>query len=237
MIIYDEHIPDEIVPYIQMAQIVSKMDYQGIYIVDMKRRKTVCATDNPLVLCGLSNQAIEEHGFPFYTNVIRDEEAPIVRAMVASLKDFYYGIPEQLRDQVVLYVSFHINNGGLQVMVTHKLSMLHVGGDKRPRLLLGMVSPSVYGSFVIHGGVVGTDHFFRFDPTQKAWVNVMPYQLTSGEIRMLHLTAQGLSIEQIAALMFRSPCTIKYYRRQIFKKLGVRNTSEAIAHAVNYCLI
>jgi DNA-binding CsgD family transcriptional regulator len=54
---------------------------------------------------------------------------------------------------------------------------------------------------------------------------------------MLRLTMQGFSLDQIGRLMFKSVETIKFYRRQVFSKLGVKNISEAIAYATQYGMI
>jgi predicted ATPase len=47
---------------------------------------------------------------------------------------------------------------------------------------------------------------------------------------ILHLIAEGLSDREIAQKLTLSPETVKWYNKQIYSKLGVRNRTEAAAH-------
>jgi pimeloyl-ACP methyl ester carboxylesterase/DNA-binding CsgD family transcriptional regulator len=56
-------------------------------------------------------------------------------------------------------------------------------------------------------------------------------QLNEREREVLERLSIGLSDQQIARELFLSLNTVKWYNRQIFSKLGVRNRTEAIAQA------
>ncbi|MCK6576738.1 MAG: alpha/beta fold hydrolase [Anaerolineae bacterium] len=58
-----------------------------------------------------------------------------------------------------------------------------------------------------------------------------PDQLTEREIEILEHLATGLSDQQIAAALFLSSNTVRWYNRQIYNKLGVGNRTQAIAQA------
>jgi pimeloyl-ACP methyl ester carboxylesterase/DNA-binding CsgD family transcriptional regulator len=58
-----------------------------------------------------------------------------------------------------------------------------------------------------------------------------PYQLTEREIEILQRLSAGLSDQQIAADLFLSHNTIRWYNRQIYDKLAVKNRTEAVAQA------
>ena len=51
------------------------------------------------------------------------------------------------------------------------------------------------------------------------------------------VTLRSSITDEIAAQMFRSFDTVKFYRRQIFEKLDVKNITEALALATNYGLL
>jgi len=78
---------------------------------------------------------------------------------------------------------------------------------------------------------------FIFNPESKEWNSQTVVNLSDDERTMLRLTMQGHSLEQIGGIMFKSMETIKFYRRQVFLKLNVKNISEAVAYATHYCLI
>jgi DNA-binding NarL/FixJ family response regulator len=54
--------------------------------------------------------------------------------------------------------------------------------------------------------------------------------LTPRHIDVLELVAQGFSNEEIAAQLGLRPNTVKFHISEIFRRLGVRNRIEAIAH-------
>lgn len=58
-----------------------------------------------------------------------------------------------------------------------------------------------------------------------------PDQLTEREKEILALLSDGLSDQQIAAELFLSSNTVRWYNRQIYSKLGVSNRTQAIAQA------
>jgi pimeloyl-ACP methyl ester carboxylesterase/DNA-binding CsgD family transcriptional regulator len=58
-----------------------------------------------------------------------------------------------------------------------------------------------------------------------------PHQLTEREKEILERLSTGLSDQQIAAELFLSHNTIRWYNRQIYSKLGVNNRTQAIAQA------
>lgn len=58
-----------------------------------------------------------------------------------------------------------------------------------------------------------------------------PDHLTEREIEILEKLSAGLSDQQIAADLFLSSNTVRWYNRQIYSKLGVRNRTQAIIQA------
>lgn len=64
-----------------------------------------------------------------------------------------------------------------------------------------------------------------------------PNRLTEREKEILAHLSAGLSDQQIAAALFLSPNTIRWYNRQIYAKLGVSNRTQAIAQAKDLRLL
>lgn len=58
-----------------------------------------------------------------------------------------------------------------------------------------------------------------------------PDDLTEREKEILKRLSNGLSDQEIAAELFLSPNTIRWYNRQIYSKLGVSNRTQAIVQA------
>jgi DNA-binding CsgD family transcriptional regulator len=60
---------------------------------------------------------------------------------------------------------------------------------------------------------------------------LMPVQLSGRELEILERLSAGLSDQQIAAELFLSPNTVRWYNRQIYSKLGVGSRTQAIRAA------
>lgn len=61
--------------------------------------------------------------------------------------------------------------------------------------------------------------------------------LTCSEIEIIQLIAQGLTTKDIAARKFLSFHTVNTHRKNIFRKLGINNTSELIMYAIRAGII
>lgn len=68
-----------------------------------------------------------------------------------------------------------------------------------------------------------------FEGSQNAAGNALLKTLTKREHEVLSLLCRNLSNQEIAQTLFLSESTIKTHLRSIFRKLGVKNRSEALA--------
>ncbi|NQU53046.1 MAG: response regulator transcription factor [Bacteroidetes bacterium] len=62
-------------------------------------------------------------------------------------------------------------------------------------------------------------------------------RLTSAEIEIVRLITEGLTTKQIASKKFKSVHTIMTHRKNIFRKLGLSNSSELVMYAVRTGII
>jgi DNA-binding NarL/FixJ family response regulator len=64
-----------------------------------------------------------------------------------------------------------------------------------------------------------------------------PSALTSREVEIVRLIAQGSKTRDVAEQLHLSPHTVNTHRKNIFKKLGIRSGSELVLYAVNTGLV
>jgi DNA-binding NarL/FixJ family response regulator len=62
-------------------------------------------------------------------------------------------------------------------------------------------------------------------------------KLTNIEKEILLLSSRGLTVPEIALQLYLDVNTIKYHRKNIFKKFHVDNIAEALTYAENYQFI
>ncbi len=77
-------------------------------------------------------------------------------------------------------------------------------------------------------GLVDADRRRRGDPSPIDRAN----RLTAREIEILQRTADGLSMDEIAALLAISPHTIRTHMQNCLAKLGVHSKLEAVTFAI-----
>lgn len=229
---------DRIEHYIEMAKTFAALSYQGVYIMDLSSAQFVFSSDYPLLRCGLSEQEVQDKGLGYFTNLIPGTEKDILKDVQSLVTSGNAEIPLEDRRRLSLFLNFHINYDTHLIMVCHKLRFLDFNNDGNPRYMIGLVSPSVHSDGpVILAAIEDTDYVFSYFSENRRWEPLNVVHLSGDEQSMLRLTTQGFSLDQIGRMMFKSVETIKFYRRQVFSKLGVKNISEAIAYATQYGMI
>ncbi len=83
----------------------------------------------------------------------------------------------------------------------------------------------------------GNPDFYEYSRTQKKWEHKDGVVLSDIEHKVLWLSAQGNTVEQIGEGIHKSPDTVKTYKKRLFKKLGVSSISEALIYAINNRLL
>jgi DNA-binding NarL/FixJ family response regulator len=84
---------------------------------------------------------------------------------------------------------------------------------------------------IVHGNVVHAPRPPRAAP------GAMPHPLTSRELEVLRLVAEGYTNGRVAAALGVSEQTVKFHLCNIYRKLGVGNRTEATRHAYLHSLV
>lgn len=224
--------------YIEMARSFASMTYQGVYLVDLDSGHFLFMSESKLLRHGLTDEEVLKEDLRFLSRFVPEDKMELLGDISKVVLSGYVELPQEVRPKMMLYLNFHIRHEGELVMVCHKLRMLNFDDEGRPHILLGLLSPSpASGPVSIMASIPNTNFLYTCDAVKLEWKPVTPIHLTPNELTMLRLAMQGYSMERIGELMFRSPDTVKHYRRQVFSKMHVRNISEAIAFALHYGLI
>lgn len=225
--------------YLEVVKSFSRLTYESIYVIDYEKMAFEYVSENPLFLSGHSAEEVLNMGYEFYFKNVPEKDLELLNLINEAGFDFFKKIPGNTKKLYSITYDFHlINKDGKPILINHKLTPLFLTSDEKMWKAMCMVSISHHknaGNVYIHKQ--GTDESWELNIDHNVWRKSEKPKLTKREIEILRLHAQGLTINQIAEKIFVSPDTVKYYRRQIFGRLGVSNIVEALSYAVNNKII
>ncbi len=225
--------------YLEAIKTFARLTYESVYVIDYEKMGFEYVSDNPLFLCGYTAAEVLALGYEFYFKHVPAQDLEMLAAINQAGFDFFDKIPLNERKQYTITYDFHlISKDGKPLLINHKLTPLFLTGEGKMWKSVCIVSMSHHqraGNIFITKQ--GNDTIWQLDLETHTWAKVLKPKLTKREIEILHLHAQGLTINQIAQKIFVSPDTVKYYRRRIFDRLNVSNIAEALAYAVNSKMI
>ena len=223
---------------IRTAEALSQTIYQSVYIIDYLKQGFLYVSDNPLFLCGHTREKVLEMGYGFYMqHVPADELDMLVEINTAGFR-FFNEIPKEERLDYSISYDFHLLTERQKRLINHQLTPLVL--DKSGRIWLAVCVVS-YSSQTKAGQIVvrkrKSNVYWEYSLTDHRWHKHESLQLSEEEKAILLLSAQGLKMEEIADRIFKSVDTVKFYKRRLFEKIGVKNITEALSFATNYRLI
>jgi DNA-binding CsgD family transcriptional regulator len=226
--------------YLEVVRSFAKMTYQSVYVIDYEEIKFEYVSNNPLFLCGYSPEEVLEMGYEFYFKNVPEDDLVLLNLINNAGFDFYDKLPSN--DERKLYsisYDFHLKGKyNKPILINHKLTPLFLnekGAVWKSLCIVSISHNQMAGNVCIHKE--GAAVFWELDLAKEVWIAKEKTKLKEKELEVLRLYAQGLTINQIAAKMFVSPDTIKYYRRKIFEIFEVKNFTEALSFAVDNKII
>ena len=212
--------------------------YQSIYVIDYFKREFLHVASNPLFLGGHTAEQMKEMGYQFYIDHVPEaEQAMLLEINTAGFKKFN-SIPIDERNGYFISYDFHIVDGENSFLINHKMTPFALAEDGRLWLSMCVVSLSSHSEpGHIELRKKGAASYWEYSLDYHRWITRETVKLRPQERQVLILSAQGLTVAQIADKMNRSIDTIKTYKRVMFERLGTRSITEALTLATNSGLI
>lgn len=223
---------------IRTAEALSQTIYQSVYIIDYFKQGFLYVSDNPLFLCGHAREEVLGMGYGFYMQHVPADELDMLSEINTAGFRFFNEIPKEERLGVSISYDFHLMADKGKFLINHKLTPLILAKDGRVWLAVCVVSYSAQdkpGHIVVRKN--NTNNFWHYSLEEHKWYQDEHPTLSEEEKAILLLSAQGLKMEEIADRIFKSVDTVKFYKRRLFEKVGVKNITEALSFATNYRLI
>ena len=212
--------------------------YQSIYVIDYFKREFLHVASNPLFLGGHTAEQMKKMGYRFYIEHVPEaEQAMLLEINSAGFKKFNK-IPFEERDGFFISYDFHIEDGENRFLINHKMTPFAYADDGRLWLAMCVVSLSSHSEpGHIELRKKGAPSYWEYSLDYHRWITKETVKLRPQERQVLILSAQGLTVAQIADTMNRSIDTVKTYKRVMFKRLGTRSITEALTLATNSGMI
>ncbi|MDR2963418.1 MAG: helix-turn-helix transcriptional regulator [Bacteroidales bacterium] len=215
---------------IKMADIVSRAGNVSVYIIDYARQEFLHVSPHPLFLAEYSQEDVKAMGYAFYEKVVSPEEQQMLFEINKMGFEHFYRLSVEQRENMHIAYNFHLNykNNG-RVLIQHKLTPLRLTPDGNLWLAICFVSNSPYREA---GNVIFTfyskNEYYQYNLETHKIEPYTPKTLSVRETEILNLTMRGFDEKQISEVLHISLHTVKVHRRNIIKKMGVNNLTNAV---------
>ena len=182
----------------------------------------------------VENDKVYEKGFSYLSDFITETDLQLLKTAFSQMPKHYELLPSELKKDYSIFVIIPAKVTKKPCKVFCKLSFLSFSDSYIPQLAFGeaRLVKDTYPTQIM-AGVLGSKYFYNYTSGEGSGYDAVSFvELSADERKMLSLSMQGCSLNEIADIMAKSTNTIKFYRRQIFYKFGVNNISEAIAYAL-----
>jgi len=211
--------------YRNFADSISDIDHHSFYIIDYYKRTFDYVSDNPLFLCGYSACEVKNLGFDYYEMVIPPEDLKMVLEISDNAFKFFYDLPINSRTKCSISYDFRmIQSDGMLLLINHKVKPLLLTRQGFLWMAFCEVSVSVNkhpGNVIITMKDENVKYEYSFASHKFKLCENLP--LTTRERDVFSLLAKGLTVNKIASQLYVEPNTIKYHKKNIFKKLGLKS--------------
>lgn len=222
---------------IRVFESISKVTYPSLYIADYYKNNFLYVSNNPLFLCNQSAEQVKEAGYRFYFEHIPRKEYEMIMEINRAAAHFFSEIPVQEKKDYTLSYDFHLINKKHIILINHKLTPLALSKEGKVWLVTCVVSLS---SHTMAGHIelrkTGQSIYWKYSLESHRWIEKECIMLNEKEKSILLLSAQGYTMNEISERLFLAVDTVKFYKRQLFGKLDVKNIIEALSFATNHKL-
>lgn len=222
---------------IRLIDAFAQSTYKSVYVWDCLEESFRYVSPLMAMRFGKTSEELLEGGTETCKEILFEEELEILRCVPLGERQLEeMGL--QGRCDYSVSCDLHVRQGGGKRLATFRFVPFALDACGKVRLALCTISLSVgkdAGNAILLED--GMSHYWRYDFKKGCWNKKTKPVLTDLEKDVLVLSANGLTLSDIAAMVHKSLDTVKTYRRALFRKLDVTNISSAITCAVNYRLI
>ncbi len=223
---------------VNAAKAFARSTHQCVYIIDYFKRDFLYVSENLAYWCGRTSDEIKDFSYRFYLEHVPEKELQMLLEINRKGFELFDEIPLAERPDYAISYEFHIRHGRKLRLVNHRLTPLVLREDGRIWLALCTITMSARntpGHIILKKS--GSQSYYEYSLERHKWIKKESMTLGETERDVLTLSAQGYTMNEIAAKLCKSVDAIKSYKKALFSKLGVKNIAEALSYAINYKLL
>lgn len=209
------------------------------YILDVPRSNILYASRKMAHILGISGEGrtdIDYNSFISHFNVLGNSEVMrIVGEVLTGCQDF--GLAPHENEYAITF-NCHIMErtkvgGERRHLVTCKMILISSDADGKVKYVLcSMVLPAIRSAGEVIMYKANSRTYFRYNSGVHKWEEYQRSRLGETERLILRLAAQGRTMSEIAADLCMSIASVKTHRKEIYKKMHVRNITSALYQVV-----
>ncbi|MBR4229901.1 MAG: helix-turn-helix transcriptional regulator [Bacteroidales bacterium] len=233
----DPNIYPGLQPMIDTVATFARLSYQWLYVADATKRTFLYISELSGATFGNDSDKLIANGYDPIINQVVPNERNIYNEITQTIGTLFNTLNNQQKKNIIIKFDITSMIHNQPRLLCHTLTPLVNLPNGNPWIMLVMLSPAMHKE-------AGNLHYrignkvMKYDFTTREWHPVDNNAvLSTYERTMLVYAARGYTIDEISHLMYRSVDTVKMYRRNIFKKLGVNNINEALFHAIEKHLL
>lgn len=219
--------------FIQSLKTMENLMDINAFIIDNQNKQILHATQECFSLFTQKATEKKHLEFDFLDNFVCPQEIHRIAKMNFIILDFFYSLPKKRRKHFHCTHDFRLQIGNRITLMNIKLSVLDIteGGELRLSLCVLNHTPIHNKSCNTYIKMLDTGTVYELIPSSLKFVEVKTQKLTSKANLIIKLASNGKTEVEIAQELKISINTVKYHKRQIFARIGVKNIAEAIQWA------
>ncbi|MDH6356549.1 helix-turn-helix transcriptional regulator [Parabacteroides sp. PF5-9] len=221
--------------FIQSLKTMENLMDINAFIIDCQNKQILYATQECFTFFGLKAAKNNHLKFDFLDNYICPKEFHRVAKVNFMILDFFYSLPEERRKHCYSTHDFKLKKENYTTVMNLKLSVLDMTECGNLRLSLCVLNHYSIQNKPCNTYIkmLDTGTVYELIPSSLKFVEVKTQKLTSKANMIIKLASNGKTEAEIADKLRISVNTVKYHKKQIFYRIGVKNMAEAIQWANN----
>lgn len=214
-----------------LKSLESLMDIDA-YILDYENEKILYATKGSSLFLESYLENIKREGYIYFKKFMYEGDVQMIARCNAKVFEFFYSLPLHKRLKFNGYFTYDISirdRKGKMNLINKKITILDLTNDGVIRLGLCIISyPTTEKPGNAYLKLNDNSIVLQYMPSTDKFVEVKTQRLTSKAMTILKLASNGKTEMEISEILGISLPTVKYHKKKIFARIGVKNTAEAI---------